>query len=176
VAGSPYGAGTTPASLVVSVSRRGSPKFLYVTNNNSHDISAYLIHINSGALTAVAGSPFQLKGSPGGVTVDPTGKFAYVVIGNRNEVDAYIINASSGALTQVAGSPFSAGTDPSKIAIDPNGNFAYVTNSGSNTVSAYTINTTSGALTQVSGSPYGDGHESPWHSCSEPAVIGQAPF
>jgi DNA-binding beta-propeller fold protein YncE len=157
VAGSPYSAGTTPANLAVSVGPRGTRKYVYVTNSNSHDISGYKVNVHTGGLTPVAGSPFQLKGSPTGVTVDPTGKFAYVVVGNRNEVDAYTINTTSGALTQVAGSPFSAGTDPSQIAIDPNGNLAYVTNSGSDTVSAYTINTTSGSLTQVSGSPYGTG-------------------
>src|SRR5215472_4706890 len=54
VAGSPFTAGTHPASLRVSA----EGKFLFVANNGSNDISVYTINATSGALSPVAGSPF----------------------------------------------------------------------------------------------------------------------
>ncbi len=45
------------------------PKFAYVSNENSNNVSAYTIHASSGALTPVAGSPFAAGSSPFGVAV-----------------------------------------------------------------------------------------------------------
>ncbi len=108
-------------------------------------MSAYTINSSTGALRAVAGSPFAAGTNPDSVTVDPSGRFAYVanfcVSGNDcsvGTVSAYTINSSTGALRAVAGSPFAAGNGPGSVTVDPSGRFAYVANSGDNTVSAYT--------------------------------------
>ena len=128
-------------------------QFAYVSNVFSNDVSAYSIAA-SGALTAVAGSPFKAGNGPNGVAIDPTGKFAFVADIDSNDVSAYTIDATSGALKKVKGSPFAAGATPVYVTIEPTGRFAYVPNVGSNDISAYTINATSGALTPVTGSPF----------------------
>ena len=115
------------------------PKFAYVSNSGSANVSAYTINTTSGALTPVAGSPFAAGTQPLGVAVDPSGKFVYVANEFSNNVSAYTINATSGALTPVAGSPFAAGSNPDEVAVDPSGKFVYVTNNLSFNVSACTV-------------------------------------
>jgi 6-phosphogluconolactonase len=127
-------------------------------------ISAYSINASTGALTAVAGSPFGAGIQPFSVTVDPSGMFAYVANLGSGTISAYTINASTGALTQVLcgvlpicnGDNFKSGARPFFVTVDPSGKFAYVANYGSGDVSAYTIDAT-GALTAVTGSPFGAG-------------------
>ena len=54
-------------------------KFAYVANDGLRQpYSAYTIDATSGALTPVAGSPFEAGSGTTGVAVDPRGKFAYV--------------------------------------------------------------------------------------------------
>jgi len=157
VAGSPFGAGNGPNAVAVDA----SGMFAYVANQNypaaSGTVSAYTINATSGALTAVAGSPFgDANGEPYGLAVDPTGKFVYAPNVFSYSVSAYTINGTSGALT-AAGSPFGTGGNPEGVAVDPTGKFVYVPNSLSDSVSAYTMDATSGALTAVAGSPFGAG-------------------
>jgi 6-phosphogluconolactonase (cycloisomerase 2 family) len=137
-------------------------QFVYVTNQNSDNVSGYSINFVNGALTPVPGSPFATGGQPWDVAVDPAGKFAYVAdlgvhTGMSGYVSAYKINATNGKLTSVAGSPFPAGQGPITIAINPTGTFAYVTNVWDNTISGYAINAGTGALTAIPGSPFAAG-------------------
>ena len=132
-------------------------RFAFVANSGSNNISAYLIDNTSGALTAVAGSPFASGANPSAVTFDPSGQFAYVVNAGSNNVSAYTINTTTGALTAIAGSPFATGTGPGTFSIDSSGDFAYLANHGSGNVSAFTINATTGALIAVAGSPFATG-------------------
>jgi 6-phosphogluconolactonase len=129
------------------------PRFAYVTNSGSNNVSAYTVNATTGTLTPVAGSPFATGSTPYSVAVDPTGKFVYVP-SSSGTVWAYALTAATGALTSVTGSPFATGTAPFSVAVDPSGKFAYVANLGSNNVSAYTIDTNTGALTQITGSPF----------------------
>src|SRR6516165_6272500 len=126
-----------------------TPKFAYVANIGSTDVSGYTINATTGALTPIPGSPFAAGLHPRSVAVHPTGKFAYVANRNGKDVSGYMINASTGVLAPVPGSPFGARFGPSSVAVDPSGRFTYVTNFGSNDVSAYTINAASGALTPI---------------------------
>jgi 6-phosphogluconolactonase len=95
-----------------------SGKFAYVANAGDNTVSGYTINSATGALTAIAGSPFASGGSgPLSVAVDPSGKFAYVVNGSVTDfagvnVSGYTINSTTGALTAIAGSPFAAGSGP----------------------------------------------------------------
>src|SRR3984893_11333721 len=158
------------SALVITLTLLGAPiraEFAYVANLNSNNVSGYTINPTTGALTAIAGSPFAAGGSPGSVAVDPSGKFAYVAneFGNSgNSVSGYTINPSTGALTAITGSPFAAGVYPRSVAVDPSGKFAYVANefgnnlySVSGSVSGYTIDPTTGALTAITGSPFATG-------------------
>ena len=161
VPGSPFQAGIGPTSVAVDPSNR----FAYVANLSGGSarghVSAYTINSSTGALSAIAGSPFKAGNTPYGVTVDPSGRFAYVANLDGDNVSAYAINSSTGALREVAGSPFAAGVQPTSVAVDPSGQFVYVANScfsssicSEGTVSAYTINSSTGALRKVAGSPF----------------------
>jgi 6-phosphogluconolactonase len=157
VAGSPFAAGTSPASVTVDPSGR----FAYVANSGDNTVSAYTINSSTGALRVVSGSPFAAGDAPISVTVDPSGQFAYVA-NNVGNVSAYTISRSTGALRAVAGSPFDAAGDLTvSVTVDPSGRFAYVLNDcdiygdcDQGYVSAYTINSFTGALSAVAGSPF----------------------
>ena len=140
------------AALAIAGSLFASPlraQFAYVANFNSNNVSAYTIDPSTGALTAIAGSPFPAGSFPHSVAVYPSGKFVYVVNEGATNISGYTINPSTGALTTIVGSPFTTGGDPRSMAVDPSGKFAYVANYGSNTVSAYAIDATTGALTAI---------------------------
>jgi 6-phosphogluconolactonase len=126
-------------------------------NSGSHDVSAYAINNNTGALTPISGSPFPAGTSPVGLSITASGKFAYVVNSGSDDVSGYSLNATTGTLTAITGSPFGAGTKPVAIAANPTSRFVYVANLSSNNVSGYSINSTTGALVPVSGSPVSAG-------------------
>ena len=75
VAGSPFRAGTGPASRQVSA----DGKFLFVANNGSNDVSAYRINSTTGTLSPVPGSPFAAGAGPYFITIEPSGQYVYVV-------------------------------------------------------------------------------------------------
>jgi 6-phosphogluconolactonase len=146
------------------------PKFAYVANSYSNNVSAFTIDGTTGALSQVPGSPFAAERFPQSVAVDPSGQFAYVsnqcaslVSCSSSSVSAYTINGTTGALSPVPGSPFAAGTNPLSVAVDPSGQFAYVVNQCGDvlcsvgSVSAYTIDGTTGALSPAPGSPFAAG-------------------
>ena len=134
-----------------------TPGFAYVANYFGDNVSAYRINSSTGALSAVAGSPFAAGSAPRSVTVDPSGRFAYVANFGDGTVWAYTINSATGALRAVSGSPFAAGRYPGSVTVDPSGRFAYVANASDNNVSAYSINRSTGALRAVAGSPFATG-------------------
>ncbi len=125
-----------------------TPKFAYVANQQSNNVSGYAINAGTGALTPVAGSPFGAGSSPASVAVNPSGTFAYVANAGSSSVSAYAIDASTGGLAPVAGSPFAIGTSPDGVAVDPSGSFAFVVDQSNATVTPFIINATTGALTQ----------------------------
>jgi 6-phosphogluconolactonase len=149
---SPYASGFYPEGVVIDPSDR----FVYVGYYNltlsAAYISAFSRDAATGALTAVAGSPFltaqpfagdfygaQLAVNPNGkflyvgqVAIDPTGHFAYT----SGTVTAYAIDSGSGALTPVSGGVVTGSTF---------------------SINAYSINSSTGALTLVPGSPYATG-------------------
>jgi DNA-binding beta-propeller fold protein YncE len=98
---------TTVVVVCINVGR-----FAYVANSESNNVSAYTIDAATGALAAVAGSPFAAGTFPLFVTLHPSGKFAYVANNSSSNISVYTIDAATGALTAVAGSPFGAGNAP----------------------------------------------------------------
>ncbi len=146
----PFAAGANPSVITFNSSTGG--EFAYVTNAGSNNVSAYTINLTTGALTAIAGSPFagRCQSSWSVITFNLTssGNFAYVANQNSNNVSAYSVDATTGALTAIAGSPFAAGANPSVVNIrsSATGFFAYVANQNSNNVSAYSVDATTGAL------------------------------
>ena len=93
-------------------SMKASPvaDFLYVTDAGGHNgVLGFVIDPSTGALTAMAGSPFATDTDPSSVALDSTGKLLFVANTASNSISAYTVNTTSGALTAVAGSPFPEG-------------------------------------------------------------------
>ena len=113
---------------------------------------AYAIDSTTGALTAVAGSPFG--GTPvTALTTAPTGQVLYAI--SSNQVRGYSINGTTGALTPLSGFPVATPvccTQFGALTVDPLGRFLFA--GASSGVSAYRIDAVTAALTTVSGSPF----------------------
>lgn len=137
-----------------------SPRFAYVANYDSADVSAYSINAETGVLTQIPcgggtgcnGSNFQTGTNPASVTVEPSGRYAYVANSfngaGGNSVSGYSINASTGKLTSL-GAPVSAGSSPRSVIADPSGKFVYVANYVSDNVSVFSIDNATGALSPL---------------------------
>jgi 6-phosphogluconolactonase len=106
VPGSPFSAGSGAFAITTFNNSPGSD-FLYVSNNNAGTVSAYSINSTTGALTALAGSPFPINA--GTLATDLSGGHLYA--SGAAGMMVFSINPSTGALTQI-GSPitFSAAT------------------------------------------------------------------
>jgi 6-phosphogluconolactonase (cycloisomerase 2 family) len=108
-------AGANPSAVTIDP----SGQFAYVPNAGSNNVSAYAINGTTGALTAVAGSPFAAGSDPTVIYfASAVGEeFAYVANAGSNNVSAYAVNTTTGALTAVAGSPFAAGANPYSVTL-----------------------------------------------------------
>jgi 6-phosphogluconolactonase (cycloisomerase 2 family) len=132
VPGSPFNAGLVPNQLIVDPTGR----FVFVTNQESEDITAFAIDPATGALSQLPGSPFLIGAQPITAAADPTGRFFYVfATSNMNGADQellyeYTIDAITGVLTLTSSSPttweFGQGILISTIAFDAAGNYAYL--------------------------------------------------
>jgi 6-phosphogluconolactonase (cycloisomerase 2 family) len=101
VAGSPFPTGNFPLGLAVD--RAG--RFLYTADTGAGTISAFAVDQNSGALSALSGSPFSagtnsagLARSPYAMVTDTTSKFLYVSDGSNSAMLTFNISAT-GALS-----------------------------------------------------------------------------
>ncbi len=145
--------GSDTASGNISIRVLFQPRFLYVANTGSANISLFTINAG-GSLSG--GTTFGTGTNPRFVLVDPFGRFLYAPNHGAATISVFSINATSGALAQISGSPFATSANPYSVAMDPLGRFLYVghENAGVAAVSAYTVDRTSGSLTQISGSPF----------------------
>lgn len=83
----------------------GDEKFLFVGNDGDNTISVFSIAAG-GALTPVAGSPFDIGASGvDGITLNTKGKGLYIAAPISNQIVVMNV-ADDGALTPIAGSPF----------------------------------------------------------------------
>jgi 6-phosphogluconolactonase (cycloisomerase 2 family) len=149
IGGSPFVAGSQP--WAIAVDPQGS--FVFVGNQGDDTISVYHIDPSTGALAAVAGSPFA-TGSKYTVflAVDPSGSTLYAANRVSDDIAAFSIDRNSGALSAVLGSPYSTGSGALAVLVDRSGKFVYVA-TGSNVV-LYSREVTTGALTAGSSGPY----------------------
>ena len=115
IAGSPFAAGTAPASVVSDLTSR----FLFAADSGSNNISAYTIDPSTGGLTPSPGSPFAAGTTPSTLAIDPTGQFLFATNQGSNTISEYYIDPNSGALTEVPTSdpvPYSvSGTAPAGV-------------------------------------------------------------
>ncbi len=144
--------GTTPTLLAMD----SAGSFLYVGNSISDDISVFSIDASTGALTAVAGSPFPIGLSPLNMQVSPSGGLLYVTGGGSPTGTVEVFSINQGFLTPLApNTTFPTGSDPFGLVIASSGGFLYTANYLDNSISEFTINA-DGSLTELSGSPIGE--------------------
>lgn len=170
VPGSPFASGgintsaaaVTPAGDRLLVANRGTG------SNNGADpgsIAVYDIDSATGALTAVAGSPFAVFGleDPSRLAIAPDGGRAFVTgdaLGATFDSRTAVLDIApaTGTLTAVGGSPFASGSKQAvPVVVSPDGVHVFVGNvhlSLGNTISVLAVNQATGALTPVAGSPF----------------------
>jgi len=157
IAGSPFKVTPRAGLATEALAIDPSGNFAYVTNSGTNTVYAYAVDPASGALRAVAGSPFATGAGPVAIAIDPAGKVAIVANQTSGNVSAFTINATTGAFTQAPGSPFATGATPTSVGITPSGQYAYVANGLANNVSGFSIDGTTGALTAVPGGSFAAG-------------------
>jgi 6-phosphogluconolactonase (cycloisomerase 2 family) len=162
------GSGTVSGANVtnVSVTCTGQvAKFLYVPNAGSNTVSGFSVNKDTGALTAVAGSPFATDTTPFFASWD-RGTRLFVTNEGPPSTSEYTINTTSGALTQVTGSPFHlsvAAPPPSNpgaigdVLLNSTGTFGYVGLPATGKLYGFTVNATSGNLNEIAGFPVNPG-------------------
>jgi 6-phosphogluconolactonase (cycloisomerase 2 family) len=115
-------------------------------------VAAFSIDPSSGALTAIPGSPFSVRGAPYSVAIDASGRFL-IVSGSEATVahclDVLSIDPGTGALASLPGSPF---VGCGAVAADPSEPFVYAGN-GSEAAAAevlvLSLDQTTGALALI---------------------------
>jgi 6-phosphogluconolactonase (cycloisomerase 2 family) len=139
--------------------------YVYTGGNISNTIASLSVDAATGALTALAGSPFDSgNANPMAYATDAEGRL-FVASGSTGQVRVF--TTASGIPTAVSGGPFASGlTSPSSGLLHPNG-FYLVADRGDfgnppgNRVGVYRINGSDSAttLTAVAGSPFAAGGE-----------------
>jgi 6-phosphogluconolactonase len=141
-----------------------SASFLYSSNDTSGGVAGFSIS-QTGALSAVNGSPFLLPNDPpysnlnnvDSLAMHPSGQFLYAPDSPANEVAAFAIDSTTGVLTPISGSPFPVGNQPGQVAVTPSGQFLYASDdpdAGTGGIWGFTIDLSTGALTTIAGSPF----------------------
>jgi 6-phosphogluconolactonase (cycloisomerase 2 family) len=151
VAGSPFATapGSAPAAMVVGAGATGGGT-LYVALSALNEIAAYSVQ-DSGALTALTGSPFLAGRGP--ATLLAYSNFFYSLNGLDHTISGYSVDLNTGVLTEIAGSPFPAGTALAGLIDGHNGDI-YVPDTQSNGILGFSVNATTGSLTPLAGSPF----------------------
>src|ERR1700722_17473605 len=132
-----------------------SASFLYSSNDTAGGVAGFSIS-QTGALSAVDGSPFLLPNDPpysnlsnvDSLAMHPSGQFLYAPDPPTNDVVAFAVDNTTGVLT-----PFPAGTQPEQVVVTPSGQFLYVsdddTSASAGGIWAFTINSSTGSLTTI---------------------------
>jgi 6-phosphogluconolactonase (cycloisomerase 2 family) len=81
--------------------------FLYALSGGT-TVFGHSVDANSGALSAINGSPFALSSAADYFAIDPSSQFVYAAYENANTVAGFDINASTGTLTAFTAPPVSA--------------------------------------------------------------------
>jgi 6-phosphogluconolactonase (cycloisomerase 2 family) len=141
-AGTPQTAGNGGADGPAAVSLAPNGKFAFSASDDGLHIYAFTINQTTGALTPVAGSPFNTGFTTGmafpDIAVDAASAHLYVASSGDGKVAGFAIDQTTGALTALSGSPYPAGTGANAIpAFSPDGKFLYVMDT--NAVSGFTI-------------------------------------
>jgi 6-phosphogluconolactonase (cycloisomerase 2 family) len=172
--GTARGTVSTSAVMTVSVVCANVGRFLYTANLGDYTISAFAIDSATGALKAMAGSPYGGTVRASYVAADPAGRFLYALDNGTGAlgiaasgIDMFSIDPKTGALTASVGNPFATDAGASSLFVEPGGNRAYTANVNSMSVSGYAIDTAADTITPLVGSPY-PGGQFPMSIASDP--------
>ena len=127
-------------------------QFLFASDRSQSQLDGYSIDQTTGALSAIAGSPFSTGtlSFPGALVSPPFSNFLYA--SDIAMIDAFDVS-SAGAPSAISGSPFPSGSGLF-LATGPTGGFVYAPDADPpGGVRAFAIGS-SGALTEVPGSPF----------------------
>jgi 6-phosphogluconolactonase len=146
---------TSVGSLPFFLAMDPGGAYLYVANVQSNTVSVLAINASSGALTPIAGSPFQTNLAAKNMQIAPSGKYLYISApiqsGNQSLGLVAVFSLNAGVPTLISQTN-TADNNPSGLAISPNGAYLYTANATANSISIYTI-ASNGALSEVTGSP-----------------------
>ena len=160
----PWAAGLPTANQpLTSILVTPNGTFLYVSDAVDNQIVAFQIDPNTGALTAVPGSPFSTLGllTPFNLATDGLGRFLYVTQGNafgEGVGMAVFTIGSNGALSAGTILPFNMW----QVASEPTGFFLVGTRGETGTapggaldanLHVFSINQATGVITETAGSP-----------------------
>ncbi len=145
VVSSSNGGNGNTASATLTVVPPTPKAFVYLTNQNSNNVSQYLAS-STGALFPLSPATVAAGSGPMAVAVAPDGKSVYVTNSASSTVSEYTIDPTTGTLSPKNPATVPAGGDPEAVAVRPDGKDAYVANRNDNSVSQYTIDPTTGTL------------------------------
>lgn len=122
----------------------------------------FAIDSNTGALTAVPGTPFQLSNNAGQFAIDQAGRFLYMSNTNGASIDVYSIDRATGKLTALSALSLNTCINPTPLEFAPSNTFAYSTcsmdtqhDTKSASVESFSVSN-SGQLSQIGSAPTGD--------------------
>lgn len=111
----------------VACSRDYTADYVYSISSQNNTISAFSEDFQTGILTQITGSPFQLTvNNPVSVVATPDGKTLYVIGGTQSSQIEQMAVGTDGKLYG-QNSPNITGTYATSAAVDPTGTFLYVT-------------------------------------------------
>jgi 6-phosphogluconolactonase (cycloisomerase 2 family) len=158
----------------VAVSCVSVGQYVYIANgqdntNANGDVPAFSINQTTGALTALAGSPFLADNEPTSVAIDRTDKLMYV--SNKHSTDVSAFSIGTGGIPTLIANYGSSGTSGQTLALTPNNEQLYVggfgTSSGS--IYGYTVDTATGALTSVGSNNPANSGNTPYGIAVDPS-------
>ncbi|CAG2129452.1 hypothetical protein LMG19282_00179 [Cupriavidus campinensis] len=121
------GSGTIAAANVTNVAITCvQAQFVVVANRHELTLSVYRTHPETGALTAVPGSPFPTLVPVSDIAFLPSGRIGYAVMADNNLIFPFELNAATGALTPMPGASVPSTPAPQVVAVDPTGRWLYV--------------------------------------------------
>jgi len=119
IAGSPFFSSPCDAGEIVI---EPSARFAYIVeggfSGSGQSLCGFAIDASSGALSALASSPYNVSAGLRSIAIDGSGKFVYATSdAYKSTADTwqFVIDSASGALTQ-AGAPGTAGFAPNSVA------------------------------------------------------------
>lgn len=177
--GSPIAAGEN----IYFLGAHPNGKFIYAkrgsqNQNESHGIAVFALDAATGALSEIAGSPFDVSVNPLRLAIEPGGQRLYVshlyVPIPQYQVRGYSIDSTTGALSPVAAGPVASPAFPEALTIDSTGKFVYASSAASDVLSAYRINAADGALSPLTSSPVAAGDQPGFIAVDEDSTPVQA--